>query len=180
MKKSLQDQLIKAGLGNKQQARQINHAKKKNKGESPPQAEASSAAAKRAAQQEKDRQRNLDIQKAAEEKALQIQVTQLIESNKIIPPSRGLPYYYIFNNKIRKCVVDEKTRVRLAFGQIGIVQLLQGEDHRFFFVSDTTIEKLRSRKAEKNIVWHQSSSSLKDYLEAHEMEDWSYPKDAFG
>ena len=179
MKKSLQDQLIKAGLGNKQQARQINHAKKKNKGKSDPQAAESSAATQKAAQQAKDRQRNLDIQKAAEEKARQVQITQLIKSNTITPPSRGLPYYYIFNNKIRKCAVDEKTRIRLAYGQIGIVQLPLAEGHSFHFVSDATLEKLRSRNAESNIVWSHSPSSLKDYLAGHDMEDWSYPKDVF-
>jgi uncharacterized protein YaiL (DUF2058 family) len=179
VKKSLQDQLIKAGLGNKQQARQINHAKKKNKGKGAPEVTESLAAAQRAAQQEKDRQRNLDIQIAAEEKAKLVQIIQLIESNKITPPTRGLPYYYVFNNKIRKCKVDDKMRIRLAYGQIGIVQLPQVEGHCFYFVSEATLEKLRSRKADQYIVWSHSPSSFKDYLATHEMEDWNYPKDLF-
>ena len=130
MKKSLQDQLIKAGLGNKQQARQINTAKKKDKSKDKhtkasknTEPTISNAQAQRAEQAEKDRLRNLELQQAAVEKAEQSQITQLIESNIIPLPHRGQPYYFTVGPVIKKFMVTERIRVQLAFGQAGIVQL---------------------------------------------------------
>ena len=188
MKKSLQDQLIKAGLGNKQQARQINTAKKKGKGQAQ-QEGPSEAQKKRAAQAEKDRQRNLDLQAAAQAKAAMAQTRQLIESNTIAQYHRGLPYYFLEGKKIRRLKVDERTRIQLTFGQAGIVATpnihmhqppIDGEQtHHYHIVPDTTLDKLVSRKAQSSIVWQQKPSSLKEYLAAHNMDDWDYPPDAF-
>lgn len=188
MKKSLQDQLIKAGLGNKQQARQINTAKKKGKGQ-PQQEGPTDAQKKRAAQAEKDRQRNLELQAAAQAKAAMAQTRQLIESNIIAQYHRGLPYYFIAGKKIKRFKVDERTRIHLAFGQAGIVTTpnpqahqppLDGEEtHLYHIVPKSTLEKLSSRNAQSSIVWRQEPDNLKNYLIAHDMEDWDYPKDVF-
>lgn len=189
MKKSLQDQLIKAGLGNKQQARQINTAKKKNKSKS----EASGptdAQKKQAAQAEKDRERNLEIQAAAQAKAALAQAKQLIESNALPTAPRGLPYYFVDNGRVHRFKVDEPTRIRLAFGQAGIVSLpkpvpanpIDGEErdtHNYHIVPEGTLDKLVKRGAQDHILWRQTSSSLKDFLERNEMDDWSYPKGVF-
>jgi len=178
MKKSLQDQLIKAGLSNKQQARQINTAKKKNKGQSTD--EPGIAEDKRAKQAEKDRQRNKEFQAAALAKAEQTQVLQLITSNTLPVSHKGLPYYFVVESKVHKLIVNEQTRIKLAFGQLGIVKLAKEDAFEFLIVPDHTLKKLHERRAEKNIVWQQDTQSLKDYLEANHMEDWTYPRDAFG
>lgn len=181
MKKSLQDQLLKAGLGNKQQARQINTAKKKQQ-KQPKNASnqgTTNAQAARQAQAEKDRQRNLELQEQAQAKALQVQINQLIDSNKLSTYERGLPYYFLDGRKVYKLKVDEKTRIRLAFGQVGIAKNGDDKQPNFHLLPENTIQKLKDRKAEKAVVWHQSPNSLKDYLEANDIEDWSYPKGLF-
>lgn len=179
MKKSLQDQLIKAGLSNKQQARQINTAKKKNKGKITDSPDTGNAHAARLEQAEKDRQRNLALAQAAEEKARQVQILQLIESNKVSVPKRGMPYYFLAGNKLKKIIVDERTRIQLAFGQLGIVEIRKALEPHYLLVPDTTLHKLRERNSQAMIVWAQSPSSLAEYLTNHGMEDWSYPKDIF-
>ena len=179
MKKTLQDQLLKAGLANKQKAKQIHRAKKKQKQaqpqKSPKGALLNSAPKKdaRALQAEKDRQRNIQLHQEKEKKALLSQVKQIINSNKQAKSTKGTPYYFESEQKIKRIYVDERQRIQLATGQLGVVEF----DAAWELLPAKALNKVQQRGGDEWIQCFHHETSMKQYLSNHEMEDYMWPQD---
>lgn len=132
MSKSLQDQLLKAGLVDKKKANQIKkdqHKKKKTKQKSKETAvDETKLSAQQAIQEkaERDRLLNLELKAEAEKKAITAQIKQLIELNKINKGDGEVGYNFTDEKKIKKIYVTETLQIDLSKGRLAIVRLNEG------------------------------------------------------
>ncbi|MEP0001548.1 DUF2058 family protein, partial [Marinobacter sp.] len=109
---SLQDQLLKAGLADEKKAKAIRNEKHKKRKQQPKGAVEVNEAEIRARQAreekaERDRQLNLERQKQAEKKAIQAQIRQLVETNRLDRSRGETSYQFVHDKKIKKLFVDD-------------------------------------------------------------------------
>jgi len=138
---SLQDQLLKAGLASKQQAKQAKQQKRKKAkqqksgqavDENQQQREQLEAA--RQAKAARDRELNLKRQQDQAEKATLSEVRQLIEAHRVgLPKDSDLRYNFAHGSTIHHLYVDSKQLEQLARGQLriacyeGVYSLVPGD-----------------------------------------------------
>jgi len=133
MANSLQDQLLGAGLSNKQKARKINSAKKKavkksRKDHTELKNEAADLAEKaRQAQLRKSQQSNTAHNQQAEKIAIAAQIRQIIEMNSIekAKGDQGQSYNFTDENKIKTLYVSAQNHDLISRGRIAIAKLEQ-------------------------------------------------------
>lgn len=121
-----QDQLLKAGLVSKKQAKKAKREKhlsrkqKNNTGAS----EISTKAQEELAAQAK-RSRELDLRRNEENRKREqkAQVKQLIEKNRQDQDDRGEAYHFVEGKKIQRIFVSEEMADKLSRGQLAIVKL---------------------------------------------------------
>lgn len=145
---SLKDQLLKAGLASKKQAKEAEleqRRKRKQRQKGPTQEDRERAAAIEAARLEKlekDRQLNERRQKEKAERALRAEIRQLTEQHAIQPPrDADLRYNFAWGNRIRSIWIDESLRARLASGVLALVAV----DEEFVLVPRAIAERVRER-----------------------------------
>ncbi len=144
MANSFGDQLLKAGLVNKDQlnkAKKSKHRQKKqNKTEVVSQATASArqAAAEKAA---RDRELNQQQKAAAERKAIQAQIRQLVELNRLPRDEGETGYNFQDGTAIKKIFVPEAMHDKLARGLLAIVRF----DDGYEVIPAVVAEKIRQR-----------------------------------
>ena len=125
---SLRDQLLKAGLVNEKQAKQVGKQQQKQKrlahkgqaelDDSTRQAALQAQAEKAARDQELNRQQ----QEKAEQKARVAQIKQLIERSRL-PKLDGEDYYnFVDDKKVKRLSVNKLMRDKLASGSLAIVR----------------------------------------------------------
>ena len=108
---SLQDQLLKAGLVDKNKANKANKEKQKKakaaRGSGATITNETSAAAQReqAKKTERDRQLNLKKQRESIRKAVSAQIIQLVEMNRLDSGNDEIAYSFVFENKVKKIKV---------------------------------------------------------------------------
>lgn len=141
------DQFLKAGLVNKSQ---LNKAKKsKNKQQKLKQkqkvevVDEAALAARKAAEEKavRDRELNQRRKEEAERRAIQAQIRQLIEMNRLPRDEGEVGYNFQDGSAIRKIFVTEAIRDRLARGQLAIVRL----DETYEVVPAGVAERIRLR-----------------------------------
>lgn len=124
---SLRDQLLKAGLVNQKQAKQVSKEKQKeqrlvHKGQA--QADDSQKRAAQEAMAEKarrDQELNRQQQEKVEQKARAAQVKQLIEVSRL-PKLRTEDYYnFVDDKKVKRISVNALVRNKLSSGSLAIV-----------------------------------------------------------
>ena len=153
---SLQEQLMKAGLADEKKARAIRSEKRKQRKQQPKGAAQVNEAEERARkarqeQAERDRQLNLERQKEAEKKAIQAQIRQLIETNRLDRSRGETPYQFVDGKKIKKILVDDKMVDQLSRGRLAIVAL--GENYEV--VPDKVARKIMERDEAAVISMHE-------------------------
>ena len=152
----LQEQLLKAGLASKKQAKKAEHEKrisrKQNAGNNP--AVVSNQAREEQAAKE-SRNRELNLQRAEETRLreLKAQVKQLIETNRLPQDGRGEPYHFVEQNKIKRIFVSEETIDQLSRGQLAIVKL--GANYEV--VPAKVAHQIASRDQEAVVVFHKKA-----------------------
>ena len=131
---NLRDQLLKAGLVNQKEVKQVNHDKTKEKKEERRTGVEAVDETRLAAQEiqrqnaEKAREANAQRDAAAAQKALQAQITQLVNLNR---QSKGkgkfeeVAYNFTYLNKIERIYVSPEVQGHLVAGRLAIV--MQGE-----------------------------------------------------
>ena len=118
MAMSLQEQLLKAGLTNEKKAKK---AKKSNKKNRELKREVKAAAEeKKAAEQQKAKELNQKIQQEAQSKAIQAQIIQLIEMNKL-EVNGEISYNFTHGSTIKNIKVNDTVQKQLASGVLAIV-----------------------------------------------------------
>ncbi len=178
---SLQDQLLKAGLVDKNTAKKVskekhkaNKASKKSKAESRESRQQSTNAMK-ALHAERDRDLNRMKQEAAELKAIQAQIRQLIELNKVDISDGEVAYNFAVENKVKTLYVPERVRSSLGSGRLAIVKFEKGDQSRFEIVANGIANKIAQRNPET--VVYQSSATEDDANEDDPYADFKVPDD---
>lgn len=176
MANSFGDQLLKAGLVKKDQLNKAKKSKhKQRKQESRKQAGAVSetAAAVQQAAAEKaarDSELNRQQQQAAEHKAVQAQIRQLIELNRLPTDDGELGYHFQDGTAIRKLFVSEEVHGKLTRGLLAIVKI----DSSYAVIPSVVAEKIRLRDADCIIG---NATSQQEGGEDDPYEDYKVPDD---
>jgi len=150
----LQEQLLKAGLASKKQAKKAEHEKrisrKQNDGQSPA-GVANQAREEQAAKDQRNRELNLQRAEETRLREQKAQVKQLIETNRLPKDDRGEPYNFVEQNKIKRIFVSEEITDQLSRGQLAIVKLGAGYE----VVPAKVARQIASRDQEAVVVFHE-------------------------
>ncbi|BFM49434.1 DUF2058 domain-containing protein [Marinomonas sp. THO17] len=134
MAKSLQEQLLGAGLVDKKKAKKIKAEKlqhkqkvKNGKADNADQEKRQADLILQKQQKaEKDRQLNLERQQELEWKAVQGQIRQMIIQNRIVKEDGDIAYHFTDDKKVKKLYISNQMHKDLSDGRLAIV-LLDGE-----------------------------------------------------
>lgn len=144
MAKSLQEQLLKAGLVSTQQAKKAKTDKRKqsklrnhqnalcvdeNK-QAVKQAQAEKAA--------RDKLLNQQQQEQLAKKAAKAQIKQLIEANRLTEETDGDAYNFSDSGKLRTVYVTQTTREKICSGKLAIVKM----NRKYYLVETIIAEKI--------------------------------------
>lgn len=152
---SLQDQLLKAGLADEKKAKAIRSEKRKKRKQQPKGAVEVNEAEMRARQAreekaERDRQLNLERQQAAEKKAIQAQIRQLVETNRLDRSRGKTSYQFVHDKKIKKLFVDDTMVDQLSRGRLAIVFV----NDNYEIVAEGVARKIMERDESAVVVLH--------------------------
>lgn len=144
---SLKEQLLKAGLVNKQQVKKADHEKRKSK--TAPRTDGAAAARQQAEQKaQRDRELNRQRQEETERKALVAQIKQLIEGNRLDKWEGELPYNFTDGSRIKRIYVTREVQQQLIGGRLGIAKL-GGRHH---LVPLDVAERIRERDPARVVI----------------------------
>lgn len=145
---SLKDQLLKAGIASRKQAKEaeLEQRRKRKQGQKGPAKEdlerAAAIEAARLDKLEKDRQLNERRRQEQAERALRAEIRQLAEQHAIQPPREAdLRYNFVWKNRVRSLWVDAPLRTQLVAGTLALVAL----DEEFVLVPAAVAERVRQR-----------------------------------
>jgi uncharacterized protein YaiL (DUF2058 family) len=152
---SLQDQLLKAGLADEKKAKAIRSEKRKKRKQQPKGAvevNESEIRARQAREEkaERDRQLNLERQRAAEKKAIQAQIRQLVETNRLDRSRGETSYQFVHDKKIKKLFVDDTMVDQLSRGRLAIVFV----NDSYEIVAEGVARKIMERDESAVVVLH--------------------------
>ena len=126
---SLQDQFLKAGLVDKNKAKQVQQEKSKQKKMERRSGTETVDEARQAALEtqrrnaERARELNAQREAAAAQKAILAQIAQLVQVNRQSKEGGEIAYNYTFNNKIERIYVSAAVQGHLIAGRLAIVVL---------------------------------------------------------
>jgi len=153
MSNPFQDQLLKAGLVTKQQvhkAKQDKSRKKKQHSKNENVVDDARIKAKQAIEEKVKRDRELNRKKEAQarQKAISIEINQLIENNCLARDDEcEIIYNFEHNNKVKHIYINSEMKQQIIRGTLGIARI----EGRYELVSKTIAEKIKQRN-EKRIV----------------------------
>lgn len=177
MSGSLHDQLLKAGLVDQKKAKKIQKDKKKQaKQQRKTKVEVvdqTKQQVKQAREEKKQRDKQLNEQQKvnAEAKAIEAQIKQLIELNRLPREGAELDYNFTDNKKIKKILVTAPMLEQLSNGRLAIVSL----DKRYEVVPFAVAEKIQQRDSSRVIVCNDNVQSDSD--EDDPYADYQIPDD---
>lgn len=174
MSGSLRDQLLKAGVASKQQARKVTNEqrnkKKRKDTESAFREDKRQAQRTRAQQSTSARALNRQKQNTLERNATVAQIRQLIESNRLSLEGGETPFRFVDGVNVRTLYVPEEIYERLGQGLLRIVRF----DGGYEIVTATVAEKISVRD-ESVLIARDDSDSVAD--EDDPYADYKVPDD---
>jgi uncharacterized protein len=145
---SLKDQLLKAGIASRKQAKEaeLEQRRKRKQGQKGPAKEeldrAAAIEAARLEKLEKDRQLNERRKQEQAERAIRAEIRQLTEQHGIRPPREAdLRFNFVWENRVRSLWIDQALRAQLAAGTLALVAV----DQAFALVPAAIAERIRQR-----------------------------------
>lgn len=179
MAKSLQEQLMGAGLVDKKKAKNIQKEQRTKRKQTPKGQVVENEAAIRAEQAKKEKaEKDKALNKAKLEeqnkKAIKAQVKQLIEMNTVPRESDEIGFQFAVDKKIKKIYISEQQQTHLLKGRLAIALL--GED--FILIPATAAAKIQERD-ESAIVYQldKSQSQEAEVDEDDPYKDYQIPDD---
>jgi len=178
---SLQEQLLKAGLVDKNRANKAKKDKQKQAKIARNTATKNVNKGKTAAQQaqskrvERDRELNQQKQKQATQKAVFAQIKQLIDLNKVDRGQGEIAYSFVYKNKVKKIFVTGDIQQQLSRGRLAIVRLVLKSERIFEIVPTAIAEKIEQR--DENAVVQLNASVDKTENEDDPYADYQIPDD---
>lgn len=163
---SLQDQLLKQGLADEKQAKAVKKEKKqqqKQRKQQPKGTQSVNETRERARQAReeqaaRDRELNRQREEEAQRRAVQAQIRELVESNRLSRKGGETPYQFVHNSKIKKLYVHEQTVDALARGQLAVVCLESAYD----VVPEGIARKIQERDESVVVVLHERAKEDDD------------------
>lgn len=173
---SLQDQLMKSGLVDQKKAKKLKQEKRKQQkqqGKGQPVIDEAKQAAKRAMAEKaaRDSEINRKNHAIAEQKAIQAQIIQLIELNRIERSKGDISYQFVDGKKIKKLYVSDKLQDQLGKGQIAIAKVKD----RYELVPAAVADKIKQRD-ETAVVLH-NTNTADQTVEDDPYADYQIPDD---
>jgi len=184
MKGSLQDQLLGAGLIKKQDAKNIQTAKKKQAKKSRAtktelKNEAAELAEKaRLEEQQKSQELNAKRKQEAEEKAAQAQIRQMIEKNSIAKrdpkasEDSEVVYNFTDDSKIKTMLVTPSNHALISKGIVAIAKLENNSEIEYYLIPAEAARKIIERDSSSIVL-------LNDYEKSNAKEDEDDPYAGF-
>lgn len=156
MGNSLQDQLLKAGLVDKQKLQKAEKQKRahqkqarKGKGKGQPDPRAAQQRQQAAEARERDRELNRKREEKARHKAQQAEIRQLIEDNRLTEVEGDIPFNFQLQDKIKRMYLTQPARDRVLGGKLAIA-LLNG---RYELVPREIGEKIAERNPKRVVLF---------------------------
>jgi uncharacterized protein YaiL (DUF2058 family) len=165
---SLQEQLLKAGLVDKNRANKAKKDKQKKSkvarhtGAKITNKEKSVAQQEQAKRVERDRELNQQKQKQVEKKAIFAQIRQLIDLNKLDKGNGDIAYSFVYKNKVMKIYVTDEIKQQLSQGRLAIVRLVLKSERLFEIVPAAIAEKIAQRDANSVVQINEKTDLGKD------------------
>jgi uncharacterized protein YaiL (DUF2058 family) len=172
--RSLQDQLLKAGLVDEQQLKQARSSKRKkakqgggkSKTEEDDRRRAQQAAVEKA---RRDRELNLQHQEEAKRKAEANELRQLIHTNRIPRGEGDVAYSFLDGGNVKRIYVTTDQQRKLANGSLAVVR----QDTGYELVLAEIAERIRARDASLIVV----QNKPEDDDEGDAYSDYKVPDD---
>ena len=172
---SLRDQLLKAGVVDKQKVKQVEQEqrkKRKQTGQQPDpeaQARAAAIAAAREEKQQRDRERQAALQQAQIAKAQQAEIRQLLDQHRIPVPEDGqIRYHFSWQGRIQSLWLNRDLQERVISGTVCLVFFEQG----FHLVAAEVGERIRARDPGLLVA---TANAEQERVAAEEAEYADYP-----
>ncbi|NLQ19151.1 DUF2058 domain-containing protein [Marinomonas sp. M1K-6] len=164
--KSLQEQLLGVGLVDKKKVKKLKaetlqNKQKIKKGKMAATDESGRQEVlkqQRLEKAEKDRALNLERQKLAEQKAIQGQIRQMIEQNRIRKEDGDIAYHFTDAKKVKKLYIRQSMHDDLSRGRLAIVKL----DQQYELVPEPVAIKINERDPSYVLVCNNRVESIED------------------
>jgi uncharacterized protein YaiL (DUF2058 family) len=163
MSNPFQDQLLKAGLVTKKQVQKVNQDKsrknkqqhsKKEKPVDETRLKAQQAAAEKAA---RDRELNKKKEEQARQKAISIEINQLITNNCLARDEDcDIVYNFEHNKKIKRIYVNAEMKQQIMQGKLGIARI----EGRYELVTKTIADKIQQRNAKRVVIYNDDEQTI--------------------
>ncbi|MCP4237625.1 MAG: DUF2058 domain-containing protein [Aestuariibacter sp.] len=161
---SLQDQLLKSGLVDKNSANRAKQDKQKQnrhnrKTGAKPVNEARLAAQRQ--QQQKavhDRELNKNRQNLSNQKAVMAQIRQLIQLNRIECENGEVDYSFVHEDQVKNLQINTQLQEQLSWGRLAIVWFKRETRKCYALVPAVVAEKIAQRDAGSVVQLHASAS----------------------
>ncbi|NKB63280.1 MAG: DUF2058 family protein [Gammaproteobacteria bacterium] len=179
---SLQEQMLKAGLVNKDKAKKVKKDKQKQtkserKSKEKPVDEIRVAVEQeKTKRMERDRELNRQKQKEAQVRATESQIRQLIEMNKVDRSGSDISYGFIHGKKVKHIYVTAQLRDQLGFGNLAIA-MLPGSQESYQLVPAGVARKINQRDEGFVIQLNEKSESESETDEDDPYADFLVPDD---
>lgn len=155
---SLQDQLLKAGVVDTQKAKKLNKEKRKQAKQQKGQAvvDETKQAAKQALAEKDARSREINRQKQleADKKAIEAQIIQLINTNRVPRKHGEIAYQFTDTKTIKRLYVSQQLQDQLSKGLLAIAKI--GDNYEL--VPAGIADKICQRDAAFIVSHHQKSA----------------------
>ncbi len=147
---------MKAGLADEKKANAIKKEKHKQRKQQPkgtvqPNETQIRAQQSRAEKADRDRKLNLERQQAAERKAVQAQIRQLVQTNRLDRRGGETAYQFVHDKKIKKIYVDETMLDQLSRGRLAVVYI----NEAYELVAEGVARKIMDRDPTAVLVLHE-------------------------
>jgi len=171
------DQLLKAGVVTKQQVQKAQTDKKKknkqNRQKKDKPVDEAALKAQKAAEEKARRDKALNKKKEeqARQKAISIEINQLVENNAIERDDNcEIVYNFQHQNKVKRIYVNEEQKNQIVAGKLGIARI----EGRYELVPLSIAEKIKQRN-EKRIIIIEADDNTVD--EDDPYADYQIPDD---
>ncbi len=156
-----QDQLLKAGLVTKKQVKKANQEKTRKNKQQPKNVKVVDETKRKAQQAATDkttRDRELNKQKElqARQKAISIEINQLIENNCLARDENcDLVYNFEHNKKIKRIYINADMQQQIAQGKLAIVRIEGGYE----IIPKNVAEKIQQRNEKRIVIYSQDQDN---------------------
>ena len=181
MSNALRDQLLKAGLVNTKQVKQATRSKQREKLVSKEQKKPDEQSVLRQqalqAQTEKterDRQLNQQRKEAAEAKAIEAQIKQLVDAHRLpIKDASDTPFNFTDEGKVKRIYIADAMRAAISSGQMAIVR----SGGSYEVVNDEIAAKIAERHTSSVVLWNKPETNNMQNADTDPYAGYEVPDD---